>query len=65
MLEGLGFCEKGEGGQLAASGELKLGGRLPMNTDGGGLSACHSGPNGKLYKRQLREPYWQGHEKMI
>lgn len=46
MLEGLGFCEKGEGGHLAASGDLKLGGRLPMNTDGGGLSACHSGRRG-------------------
>lgn len=23
------------------------------------------GPNGKLYKRQLREKYWQGHEKRI
>lgn len=46
MLEGLGFCEKGEGGHLASSGDLKLGGRLPFNTDGGGLSACHSGMRG-------------------
>ncbi len=23
------------------------------------------GPNGKLYKRQLREPYWQGRQKKI
>ncbi len=46
MLEGLGFCERGEGGAFAASGALKLGGDLPMNTDGGGLSACHSGMRG-------------------
>jgi len=46
MLEGLGFCERGEGGPFAASGALKLGGVLPMNTDGGGLSTCHSGMRG-------------------
>ena len=22
-------------------------------------------PNGKLYKRKLRDPYWEGHEKAI
>lgn len=46
MLEGLGFCGRGEGGPFAASGALRLGGSLPMNTDGGGLSACHSGMRG-------------------
>ncbi|MGE0383355.1 MAG: acetyl-CoA acetyltransferase [Gammaproteobacteria bacterium] len=46
MLEGLGFCSRGEGGALAESGALRLGGRWPMNTDGGGLSACHSGMRG-------------------
>ena len=46
MLEGLGFCGRGEGGPFAASGALRLGGALPMNTDGGGLSACHSGMRG-------------------
>jgi acetyl-CoA acetyltransferase len=46
MLEGLGFCERGQGGPFAASGALRLGGALPMNTDGGGLSACHSGMRG-------------------
>jgi len=22
-------------------------------------------PNGKLYKRKLRDPYWEGHERAI
>ena len=46
MCEDLGFCAKGEGGELAASGALGLGGAFPANTDGGGLSACHPGMRG-------------------
>jgi acetyl-CoA acetyltransferase len=42
-LEGLGFCPKGEGGAFVADGRLRVGGVLPTNTDGGGLSACHPG----------------------
>ena len=30
----------------AADGRLRLGGALPTNTDGGGLSACHPGQRG-------------------
>jgi acetyl-CoA acetyltransferase len=37
-LEGLGFCGKGESGAFVQDGALKLGGRLPVNTDGGHLS---------------------------
>jgi acetyl-CoA C-acetyltransferase len=33
--EDLGFCETGHGGELAESGETKLGGRIPVNTSGG------------------------------
>ena len=46
LLEGLGFCGRGEGGPFAQEGHLRKGGRLPLNTDGGGLSACHPGKRG-------------------
>lgn len=57
-LEDLGFCAKGEGGAMVAEGALRLGGALPTNTDGGGLSACHPGQRGLFLlveaARQLR-----------
>jgi acetyl-CoA acetyltransferase len=57
-LEDLGFAPKGEGGAFAASGALRLGGALPTNTDGGGLSATHPGMRGLFLlceaTRQLR-----------
>ena len=40
-LEDYGFCAKGEGGPLAASGELGPGGSLPVNTGGGQLSGYY------------------------
>jgi acetyl-CoA acetyltransferase len=46
MLEGLGFCGRGEGGAFVQDGRLRPGGLLPVNTDGGGLSACHPGMRG-------------------
>ena len=46
LLEDMGFCKKGEGGAFAAEGHLRRGGRLPLNTDGGGLSSCHPGMRG-------------------
>jgi acetyl-CoA acetyltransferase len=45
-LEGLGFCKKGEGGPFVEGGRLRVGGELPTNTDGGGLSACQPGMRG-------------------
>lgn len=57
-LEDLGFCAKGEGGPFVEQGALRLGGALPTNTDGGGLSACHPGQRGLFLLveavRQLR-----------
>lgn len=57
-LEDLGFCAKGEGGAFVEKGALRLGGALPTNTDGGGLSACHPGQRGLFLLveavRQLR-----------
>lgn len=46
QLEGLGFCKKGEGGAFVESGVLRPGGKLPTNTDGGGLSSSHPGQRG-------------------
>ncbi len=59
-LEDLGFCEKGKGGAFVADGNLISGqGRLPFNTDGGGLCSNHPANRGGMTKileavRQLR-----------
>ncbi len=46
FLEDLGFCAKGEGGAFVANGGLAPGGRLAVNTNGGGLSCVHPGMYG-------------------
>lgn len=46
FLEDLGFCAKGEGGPFVASGAIAPGGKLPVNTNGGGLSCVHPGMYG-------------------
>ncbi|WP_136660637.1 thiolase domain-containing protein [Nitratireductor sp. XY-223] len=59
-LEDLGFCEKGKGGAFVSDGNLISGvGRLPFNTDGGGLCNNHPANRGGMTKvieavRQLR-----------
>ncbi|WP_055623590.1 lipid-transfer protein [Streptomyces sp. JHA19] len=40
-LEGYGFCARGEGGAFTEGGALETGGRLPLNTGGGGLSEAY------------------------
>jgi acetyl-CoA acetyltransferase len=40
-LEGYGFCGKGEGAAFTEGGALEIGGRLPVNTSGGGLSEAY------------------------
>ncbi|MBA4751092.1 MAG: thiolase [Sphingopyxis sp.] len=46
FLEDLGFCPKGEGGAFVSNGAIAPGGRLPVNTNGGGLSFLHPGMYG-------------------
>ena len=59
-LEDLGFCAKGQGGKFVSDGNLIAGtGKLPFNTDGGGLCNNHPANRGGLTKvveavRQLR-----------
>jgi acetyl-CoA C-acetyltransferase len=59
-LEDLGFCAKGDGGAFVADGALRSpDGRLPFNTDGGGLCNNHPANRGGMTKvieavRQLR-----------
>jgi acetyl-CoA acetyltransferase len=45
-LEALGICKRGESGAFVAEGHTRPGGRLPMNTSGGGLAAAHPGMYG-------------------
>ena len=60
QLEDLGFCRKGQGGGFVADGNLISGsGKLPFNTDGGGLCNNHPANRGGITKvieavRQLR-----------
>ncbi len=60
QIEDIGFCGKGAGGRFVADGNLISGvGKLPFNTDGGGLCNNHPGNRGGMTKvieavRQLR-----------
>lgn len=60
LLEDLGFCAKGEGGQYVQGGKLRFdqSGGPALNTDGGGLSSNHPGMRGIFLlieaARQLR-----------
>ncbi len=60
QIEDLGFCAKGAGGKFVADGNLISGiGKLPFNTDGGGLCNNHPANRGGITKvieavRQLR-----------
>jgi acetyl-CoA C-acetyltransferase len=59
-IEDLGFCEKGKGGEFVLDGGLVAPfGKLPFNTDGGGLCNNHPSNRGGITKvieavRQLR-----------
>jgi len=66
LLESIGFVKRGEGGPFVEEGHLRRGGKLPLNTDGGGLSSCHPGMRGIFLiieaVRQLRR---QGGEAQV
>lgn len=57
-LEDMGFVKRGEAGAFIAEGHTSPGGRLPLNTNGGGLSYTHTGMYGMFAiqesVRQLR-----------
>jgi acetyl-CoA acetyltransferase len=57
-LEAAGFCDRGEGGSFVEGQATRIGGRLPINTDGGFLSNSHAGSCGVFTMielvRQLR-----------
>lgn len=58
MIEDIGLCPKGEGGRFVAETDFGPGGRVPLNTSGGGLSYLHPGMFGMFLVieavRQLR-----------
>ena len=58
--EDLGFCKKGEGGKLVEEGQTEIGGKIPVNVDGGLKAKGHPlGATGcsMIYEltKQLRE----------
>jgi len=58
-LEDIGFCPKGEGGRFVQDGNISIGGRIPVTTHGGLLSAGHPGLAGGMFHvveavRQIR-----------
>jgi acetyl-CoA acetyltransferase len=50
-LEDLGFCKPGEAAAFIRGRNTAIGGKLPLNTNGGGLSYMHSGMYG-MYAMQ-------------
>ncbi len=67
QLEDLGFCRKGEGGKFVADGNLISGvGKLPFNTDGGGLCNNHPTNRGGITKiiEAVRQARGEAHPKV-
>lgn len=50
--EDLGFCPKGQGGRMVEEGQTEIGGKIPVNVDGGLLSKGH--PIGATGGSQVR-----------
>ena len=67
QLEDLGFCVKGDGGRFVADGNLISGvGKLPFNTDGGGLCNNHPANRGGITKviEAVRQARGEAHPKV-
>ncbi|MCA8929806.1 MAG: thiolase domain-containing protein [Alphaproteobacteria bacterium] len=67
QIEDLGFCEKGKGGAFVSDGNLISGvGKLPFNTDGGGLCNNHPANRGGLTKvlEAVRQARGEAHPKV-
>lgn len=43
QLEAFGFCGEGEGGDFVMNGRIRIGGELPVATNGGTMSFSHAG----------------------
>ena len=56
-LEELGFCAHGNGGPFVWEGNTEIGGKIPINTDGGLVSCGH--PIGATGGRMIAELSWQ------
>jgi len=55
-LEEMGFCGVGEGAAYVAEGNIRLGGKMPTNTDGGLLSGSHCGdPSGLMVVEVVKQ----------
>jgi acetyl-CoA acetyltransferase len=66
FLEDLGFCPKGEGGRFVADGAIAPGGRLAVNTNGGGLSCVHPGMYGLfLMEEAMRQLTGRAGERQV
>lgn len=57
VIEDLGFCSRGEGGPFVWEGNTEIGGKIPVNTDGGLVSCGH--PIGATGGRMIAELVWQ------
>jgi acetyl-CoA acetyltransferase len=55
-LEEMGFCGIGEGAAYVRDGHTRLGGKMPVNTDGGLLSGSHPGdPSGLMVTEVVKQ----------
>lgn len=55
-LEEMGFCKIGEGADYVREGHIRLGGKMPVNTDGGLLSGSHCGdPSGLMVVEVVKQ----------